>query len=212
MPTTKTIELFEYSELSDSAKETARQWWIEAMDSSDWEFTIDDFITIAGLMGIEVTHTSQRTMGGGMRPFPNVYFSLGYSQSDYAAFEANYSYRKGSAKAVREHAPQDTTLHGFAEKLQAAQSRCGYKATATISSNNRDGMDVEVSDAPYERDAFDKWTEDVEWPIREVMKGLASWLYDSLRAEYEYQTSEEQIAETMEANGYTFRENGKRED
>ncbi len=211
MPTTNTIELFEYSELSDSAKETARQWWIEAMDSSDFEFTIDDFVTIAGLMGVEVATRAHKTMGGTMRNFPEVFYNLGYSQSDYAAFEATYRYAKGGAAKVRQHAPQDEKLHAIALALQSAQAKAGYRATASIG-ENRGGLTVEVEEAPFEREAYDKWRENVEEPIKEAMRDLASWLYQRIREEHEYLTSDEQVAEAMESNGYTFRENGERED
>ena len=38
------------------------------------------------------------------------------------------------------------------------------------------------------------------------------WIYRQLEAEYDYQTNADAIAETMEANDYTFTEAGRRID
>lgn len=46
----------------------------------------------------------------------------------------------------------------------------------------------------------------------QFMTDLSACYLRALRSQYEYSESEEAIAEAMQANGYTFRENGKRED
>ena len=48
----RTIEqtVYEFSELSDRAKETAREWWRRDQDF-DLEHTIDDAATVADLFG-----------------------------------------------------------------------------------------------------------------------------------------------------------------
>ncbi len=211
MVTTKTIQLFEYSELSPEAKEKARDWWLSVMDASDFDSVVEDFCEVAARLGVEIATRHQQTMGGTSRPFPCVYWSLAYSQSDYAAFEGRYAYKKGAAKEVREYAPGDTALHAIADALQAAQAKAFYKATAIIS-ERRDSITVEVEGAPYEREPFERWTANIEEPIKEAMRDLCRWLYDRLREQNDYLSSEEQVAESIEANEYTFRLDGTRED
>ena len=41
------------------------------------------------------------------------------------------------------------------------------------------------------------------------MRDLAHWLYVYLRTEYEWQTSEEQVAENIRCNEYEFTEEGR---
>jgi hypothetical protein len=53
---------------------------------------------------------------------------------------------------------------------------------------------------------------DAEAVILEACKDLSRWLYSRLREEDEYMSSDEAVADAMEANGYTFREDGTRED
>lgn len=211
MATEKTIMLYTFDELSDKAKDRAREWWQECRGPEDFDFVRDDFVEIAALLGIEVSTSTHRTMGGTERPFPNVYWSLGYCQSDGAAFDGTYRYRKGAAKAVRAYAPVDTVLHGIADRLQEAQAKARYQATATIR-EQQGCISIEVDGAPYTREAFERWSENVERPIRDEMRSLCQWLYYQLRTEDEYQSSDEQVAESMEANEYTFREDGTRED
>ncbi len=207
MPTTKTIELFTYDELEDSAKETAKQWWLECRDASDFEYVIDDFVTIVEMLGFSVkTHTVQ-LMGGGTRQAPNVWWSLGYCQSDHAGFEGSYSHKTGSAAAVKKYAPKDEDLHAIVDALTVLQRGAGYQLQSCFTFSDRRGYEATTD---YRSGAFTNYEQDKEFV--ELLKGLSRWLYSRLRAEDEFQTSDEMIEEAMEANGYTFRENGERED
>jgi len=73
MPKTLTFEAFAYDELSDNAKEKARQWYIEGMDSE--QYGTNDVLTYtleeAGLPGMKL------------------YWSLGNCQGDGVAFEGD---------------------------------------------------------------------------------------------------------------------------
>lgn len=55
MPTQKTVTLYTFEELSDKAKERARQWWRDASAQDEfWDSIYEDADTVAGLMGIEI--------------------------------------------------------------------------------------------------------------------------------------------------------------
>lgn len=66
-------------------------------------------------------------------------------------------------------------------------------------------MDIAAS-----RDAEQAVAAEDERQIVEAFRDLARWLYRQLEREYEYQTSDEAIDETILANEYTFTETGRR--
>lgn len=53
-------------------------------------------------------------------------------------------------------------------------------------------------------------TEGAEEIVIEALRDLARWLYRQLEREYDYQTSDEVADESIEANGYTFTDEGRR--
>lgn len=170
-----------YSELSPAAKQKARDWWIDSLDDNWHECVFDDFHTIAGMIGISVI---------------DIHYSGFWSQGDGASFTGTYSYRAGSAKAVKAHASQDTELHAIADELQAIQKQHGYSLQADI---DRGGHCYHSGTMRIDCDE-----------LAPVMRRLADWLYRLLEAEYEHQTSEENIADVMSANEYGFTPNGVR--
>lgn len=208
MPTEKTITLYTYDELSDKAKERARQWWNECRGSEDYDVVTEYFAEIVRLMGFDLTTHTVRTMGGKEWQEPNIWWSLAYVQGDYAGFESRYSYTKGGAAAVKSYAPKDETLHAIADSLQEMQKRNFWQISAKIRFDDRRGYEI----AEVLKEGCYMYGSDAESVIREACKALSRWLYSKLREHDEYLTSEEAIADAMEANGHTFREDGKRED
>jgi hypothetical protein len=51
-------------------------------------------------------------------------------------------------------------------------------------------------------------TEDAEEWVTELLRDFMRWIYRQLESEYEFQTSEEQIKETILINEYEFNEDG----
>ena len=106
------IPVYLYSELSSKAKEEARQWWIDAMDPSDYaDSVIEDAYQLGSLMGIEIKQREFKTMGGGVRHEPCVWWSGFSCQGDGASFEGRYQPKADNVARVREYAPQDAVLH-----------------------------------------------------------------------------------------------------
>ena len=54
--------------------------------------------------------------------------------------------------------------------------------------------------------------EEVETALRDLMRRLADWFYRYLEDDYEFRTGDEAAEEGIEANEYTFTEDGERED
>jgi hypothetical protein len=182
---------YTFEELDELAKSRVRSWYSEGM--YDWdEFVKEDFTEIADILGVTVK---------------NIYYSGFWSQGDGAMFEGTYYYAKGSAQKIREYAPQDTTLHKIADTLAALQKPYFYGLSATVKHHGHyyhsNSNIIEVECDPY-RDT-DRGTED---GIKEALRDLMNWLYRSLEGEYEFQTSDESIAEACEANEWYFTERG----
>ena len=210
----KVIETKDYqlAELSDAARENARAWYREGGFDYDWYATIfDDFEQICEILGVRLKARAVRLMGGGTRQQPRIYFTGFWSQGDGACFEAFYSYRKNASAAIRAYAPQDTTLHGIADALQAVQRRNFYqlRAEATHRGHYQHEYCMAISvtrDSPTWQDM----TADAEETVMEALRDLACWLYRQLEREYECLTSDEAVDEAITANDYTFTCGGAR--
>lgn len=201
---------YRFDELSEEAKEKARNWHRDFPDHYDWWDTIyDDFERVCEILGVRLKATPVRLIGGGTRQKPCIWFSGFWSQGDGACFEAYYSHAKGGAKHIRDYAPQDATLHGIADRLQDIQRRNFYQLVADVSHHGRYynefcmTFDV-MRDSPNQQAP----TEDAEDTVSEAMRDLARWLYRQLRGEYDYLTSDEVIEEMIDGNGYRFTECG----
>lgn len=204
---TITKEYYQYSELSDAAKQTAREWWIYCQASDfDAEFVLEDASTIAELMGIVLKTRAIPLMNGTTRPEPVIYYSGFWNRGGGACFEGSYAYRKGALKAVMDHAPRDETLHGIARDLQAIQRRNMYQLTASCTHRGHYYQHSGCMSVDVERDShnYQDATADAEGAVTGALRSFADWIYDQLEAEYEYRTSDESAAESIEANGYEF--------
>ena len=192
---TETLErtIYTFDELSDDAKETAREPFRQ-LDHEWWDAVYDDFDRIAAIMGIDVDQKQ---------------FSGFWSQGDGACFTGTYSYKKGATKAIREYAPKDEELHEIADTLQTLQRPYFYGLTASITTSGRYSHSGTMS---VDADTDKTWRDigaDIESDLADVFRSLAYWLYSTLEKDYEFLTSDEQIDELIDGNGYEFTEIGK---
>jgi hypothetical protein len=205
MPQTIEVQAFSFDELSDAAKERARDWFRESIDSYDFDCVTEDFVTICDIIGIELDTHNVQLMGGKTRQEPNIYWSVGYCQSDYAAFEGTYDYKATAGAKLREHC-NDEKLFRIVDELAAIQTRNGFGLRAVMKVQ-RDYMTVSEC---YDRRDEERDLGDDGRDLEELMKDLARWLYDSFRAESDYQYSAEAVDANIEANEYMFDEEGNR--
>ena len=215
MPHTITKTVFNFDELSDSAKDKAREWYRNASagDSFFAESVIDDAVTCAKLIGIDIDRRPARTASG--TPTlgePKVYWSGFSSQGDGACFEGNYRYVKGSVKAIAKHAPKDTELQRIARELYRIQKQHFYSLSAECSQSGHYShsgcMRVNVSDSRDERYDLSEAEDDVTQALRD----FADWIYRQLEKEYEWSNADAQVDANICANEYTFDVDGNRED
>ena len=179
------IEAYKITELESSAKERALAWLEEGLDYEWWNSVYDDAKAVGKCLGIEVD---------------DIYFSGFYHQGSGCCFSGNYSYRKGWKKALKGYAPNDKELLEIGQALQDIQRPAFYELGGEIKGNER-----------YWRTRIDlHWQySEHEQAINDVLSNFADWIYNNLQTEYEWLTSEEQLIETAEANGYLFDESGR---
>lgn len=190
----KVIEtvVYTFDELSDKAKEKAREWYKEdALDYNWYESDYDDFKTIAKLMGIEISE---------------IYFSGFYSQGDGACFEGRFTPIKNSLDKIKEYAPNEEALHNIAahmqdlpEYLSATIKHSGYYYHEGCTDIN-----VESSMENYEVNSIDAANTKI-W-LRMFMK----WMYKQLENTYDDLNSDSHVDDCIMLNEYTFTESGKR--
>jgi hypothetical protein len=203
--------VYSLNELSEPARQQARNWYRETVDDDWYDCIYEDFEVICSILGIHLRTRPVQLYGGGTRAEPCIYFSGFWSQGDGACFEARYAYEKDAPRKIRAHAPQDAELHVIADALQASQRRNLYQLHADIT--HRDRYCHEHSMAiSVERNGptAQEMTAGAEDAVIEALRDLACWLYRQLEREYDYQTSDAVVDEAIIANDYTFTEAGRR--
>lgn len=203
----RTIEqtVYTYDELSDEAKEKAREWYKGIACRYNWYDTVyEDVSRVADLLGITFDTKGKSNS-------PTIYFSGFSSQGDGACFEGSYRYAKGALKAIKAYASQDEELHRIAKELQRIQQRSFYSLRATTEHSgfyyHSGCMRVSVEDIRDNRgDASDEAEED----LTQALRDFADWIYDQLEKEYDHQMSDEVAEEMIAASEYEFDEEGNR--
>lgn len=205
--TTKTINLFTFNELSDSAKEKARAWWRSCNDGDTFwsECVIDDAKEQGRNMGLDIN---------------KVYFRGFWSQGDGACYEGTwhaYDVKAGetakdwgdspATKEIRRIAAEfEETAKNFPNASFSVKHSGHYCHEFSTSFNVSLGEDEDNGSISQE-----EWSR-AEGDLIETARDYMSWVYKQLEKEYEYQNSDEMIDELLESNEYTFREDGTRED
>ena len=212
MPQVIETVVYPLSELTDSARETARNWYRQhCLDHPWYDFVFEDFQTICEILGIRIATSPVRIIGGPSREYPQIYFRGFWNQGDGASFAGRYCYGRNSARAIRDHAPQDKDLHRIADTLHDLQRRNFYQLHADIRQHGRYTHEYTMR-ISVERDSptWQPLTDDAEDTVIEAMRDLARWLYRRLEREYDYLASDEQVDESIALNGYTFTADGER--
>ena len=211
-----TMTAYEFDELSDKAKEKAREWWRNASaGDSDWsEYTIEEAVREAALMGIDITNKQD---GRGDR----IYWSGFWSQGDGACFEGTWRASDVKAGKVADgwgESPATTEIKRIAAKFDRIakaypESSFSVKHSGHYSHENCTDFTFHF---PDDNDGED-WPEDkrLEWDaeceaLKEAAKDLMRWIYSRLEDAYEWQNADEQVDENIRANDYLFSEEGKR--
>ncbi len=184
--------VYNFDDLSDDAKEVARNWWREATasDNDFAEFIDDDAKQVFHYCGFTIADIS---------------WSGFWSQGDGASFTGSWHGTDVDAKALREYAPKDKELHRIAKECERI-AKANPEASASISRNSH------RYSHKFTVGLFaDDMNDDDETALTEAARDAMDWIYQTLEKEYEYQNADAQIDETIRINEYTFTAQGERE-
>lgn len=187
------VKLYKYDELSDKAKEKAREWYTEGgFEHTWWDSVYEDAKTVLGFMGFSDVEIS---------------FSGFWSQGDGASFTGKWRAENVKLDALNEHAPEDKALHDIATRI--SELALGYteavvelKRTTSTNYVHENTVTVSTEDGLLPN----LFISDLQRDARAAMR----WVYKQLEAEWESINSEESVAETIMANEYDFYGDGAR--
>jgi hypothetical protein len=214
------VEVFKYDELSDSAKEKARNWYIEGMDYEWWEGVYESVKEDGYELGFCID---------------DIRFSGFWSQGDGASWTGQVDVRQWLEK----HGPDSIGVSAWcaliqedvvSKHIQVTQNSNHYSHHETMGfANVEDHTDEFTDDWQMEltsifkgmevQHLFDiiatdtnctlKSTDDITTAIAISAKDYAKDIYIRLREEYEYLCSEEMMMDHFECNDYHFDEDGR---
>jgi hypothetical protein len=207
---TKTVNLYTFDELSDTAKECARQWWRE-LESEEFGQHADDSLyepitTAAKILGITFKTHDVRLMSGKTRAESDIFWTL-HTQGAGASFNGTYAYARGCVKAIKTEFGTDETLHAIARDLAALERQHGYGITATIEANARCHSITSYLFGRHNAQALD----DLAGEFDEVFRTFADWMYRTIDADYDARMADDYVDDAIRANEYTFTVDGKRD-
>jgi len=208
MPKTVEILVYQYDELDKKAQERARNWYREGAFQYDW-WEFDDFIEVAKRLGIEFKKTPQNGVA--------IYFTGFSSQGDGSCFEGGFDWSNKPLKddgtpyasfenAIKDFAPEDERLRDIAVSLDRHRVIAWVRHIDTRY-NHENTVDISITDAEsgYEINNSEA-SEDVRLALRNFMR----WMYRQLEAQWDDLNSDENVAETIRINEYTFTKDGNR--
>ena len=206
MPTLIQELVCTFDELSDSAKETARDWMrdCEIEDfGKDTESLYYSALAAAKILGIDFDDKGKRSE-------PDIRWSGFSSQGDGASFVGSYSHAPNSPTRIRSEFPTDTALHAIADGLDAIQNGykllTGHRINARITQDDNHYVHAQTMSVTVEDAETGDELEDVEpeEKILDLMRDFADWIYKGLEAEYDYRLSDENIDERIGDGVYKF--------
>lgn len=203
MPRTITITVYDIHELQDCAREAAREWYRQDAFPHFWhDHVIADFTRICEILGIRLRSSKNCRQ--------HVFFSGFHSQGDGASFEGQLHYASGCRQAIRDHAPDDSTLHDIADRIFDVQRRNFYQLIADISHCGRYYHEYTMR-IDIERDSPQGHppTPDAHGIVQHALRNLARWLYHQLKTNYEYMNIAPAVDEGIAANDWQFTDDGR---
>jgi hypothetical protein len=215
------IQVYEFDELTDAAKETARNWWRKSSEGDTFysESVTEDLCQIAPLLGIDIAFHSVRLGNGKTRQEPSIWWSGFWSQGDGACFEGTWRASAVQPGKLREFAPLDEDLHRIAEAIEkAAKDQPFLSIEITHNYRYYFAKSVNMEERCFDNEDNNLAENEALWPAQEAAFKLAQqalwdlmdWLYRTLEKEYEYHNADEQIDESIRCNDYEFTEDGER--
>jgi len=187
-----------YHELSEEAKDKAREWWRNRYEF-DGEFVTEDWKQILEHLGFFDV---------------DIYWSGFCSQGDGACFTGHWEDKYVKYDKLVELVGEEKAKE-YGEFFHQMKALLDLNATEPHYARlTHRGHYYHEHSTTYEidipEDAEDS-VPDFEENFKEACQYLMRKIYRQLEDEYEYQMSDEAVAEAIECNEYDFNEEGERE-
>jgi hypothetical protein len=220
-----TINTYTYNELSDAAKEKARDWYRRITDDDNFwsECAIDDAKDQGRHLGLDID---------------NIYYSGFWSQGDGACFEGSWRANRVDPATLAKNTKDPELericagLAKIAESYPDASFHVGHRGhynhenctvfdhcygnddeTRDVLLLNYYGPDDEIDEDDDDKSQFarERWANAYpEDEVEELARDYMCWIYSRLEDAYEWHNADEQVVESIIANECTFTEDGKR--
>lgn len=227
MPQVITKTVYTFDELTDKAKETARNWFREVDEHiiSDWyDFTKEnfhDFLKIVGFKNVDSQFTGFWSQGDGASfDFKQVDFAKLFTvQFDYSSTgtgpgvdpinpysELFTAWREENATLIRKAKRFMNSIHA-----ESVVSSFGHRYSHSNTRYATGQLDINRCYNATNLTRMEKLTDQLIEAMTELMWDLSNSYYHVLEKEYDYLNSDEQVDKNIMINEYTFTETGKRE-
>lgn len=214
-------KVYTYDELSDKAKEKARNWYREGnLDYDWWDCSYEDFANRAQELGIDLRQKPVKLMNGKTRYVPEIYFSGFYHQNSGSSFAGTWRASDMKLEALKEECPTEAELHRIGAELESVVKE-DAEMSASITAHRDNWIRVEVEDGEtiaeqlneleYKSPEYITLAEackNREETVIDAMRDFNHWIYKRLEAEYEWLNADEQVEESIRCNEYEFTEDG----
>lgn len=187
------IQVFTFDELSEKAKDRARQWYSEGLETWWSEPVQEDARRILAFLGFSELA---------------LYWAGFCSQGDGACFIGRFDKPESCLRAIEAEGVREEAVLQAAQELDALPS--GFFARLKHSGHYYHEGSVYVDDGEKtdaEGETVSGSAED-EADFIGAVRVLCKWFYKSLESAYEWHTSDEAIAEYCEANEWEFTADG----
>lgn len=223
MPKQKCQTVYQFEELSDKAKDRARDWYREgALDYDWWDGVYESADQAAKYLGIDLRQKPVKLMGGGTRYDPSIWFNGFYSQGSGSAYDAIWRAEHVKGEELKKDFATDVELHRLADEFTRIAT-ANAEMTANIKSDRDTSINVTVEHGETADERINALEyQSPEWhaqnaqdgalaeALEEALKDFNCWIYKSLESEYEYLNADAQVDESIRCNEYEFTEDGTR--
>lgn len=198
---------YPYAKLSDTAKETARQWYSDG-EAQDWSPAWDCHLGPLAWLGIVVDNTCR---GSSSIARPDVDFSVG-GNGGFCSAEATWHASGCDMSKLVEDCPKDEVLRRICAQLSVLAMRYPDAVVYMRRADGRGGSDAEARLVRGFPDGMDE-TDDGEGEVLagelgDQFNNINHWLLSALESDYEDCFDTERIEEGIEANEYKFDRDG----
>lgn len=199
---TKTYDVYKYNELSDSAKEKVKEWYLQGQEPFIFsEDCKEDLRNLFGKNNLDVQYSLGYCQGDGF----NIYGKISAESIFNCLEKHNGGTQLAKFENILTEKEKKTILH-YAEECGDIEIPMNSRYCYSLADY------IDIADAwEYDLYGYKNVNLDVLDKFEEMVKGIFNTLcssYEKWGYEYFYEISDEDLEEMCEVNGYEFLEDG----